>query len=118
MEDAAKDETALACRHEALGAAEKARHQELLRDLMTSVRERQESPDGYGFRLPPDAFLKAAEWITLERRCCPFLRFGLDWAEGESAPWLRLGGREGVKEFLVRVAAGEGAALSLKGAAP
>jgi hypothetical protein len=42
-----------------------------------------------------------AEWIALERRCCPFFRFQLD-VEGETGPvWLRLTGA-GVKEFLAQ----------------
>jgi len=43
---------------------------------------------------------KAAEFISLERLCCPFLRFSLE-VEPEGGPiWLRLTGREGVKAFI------------------
>src|SRR5215471_8461622 len=41
----------------------------------------------------------AAEFITLERLCCPFYDFALE-SEREGGPvWLTLTGREGVKEF-------------------
>ena len=42
----------------------------------------------------------AAEFIALERLCCPFLNFGLE-IKAEGGPvWLRLSGREGVKAFI------------------
>jgi len=42
----------------------------------------------------------AAEFITLERLCCPFLTLALE-VERERGPlWLKLTGREGVKPFL------------------
>jgi len=66
------------------------------------VREVRELPDGYAFRLPADAKLlsRAGEWISLERRCCPFFDFELRWASGEETPWLRLTGSPEVKAFL------------------
>jgi hypothetical protein len=42
----------------------------------------------------------AAEFMTLERLCCPFLTLTLE-VERERGPlWLTLTGREGVKPFL------------------
>jgi len=40
----------------------------------------RELANGYAVRLATDAalFQQVAEWITLERRCCPFLALGLD----------------------------------------
>jgi len=40
-----------------------------------------------------------AEWITLERRCCPFLDLGLDWSASNRVS-LTLTGGPGVKTFL------------------
>ena len=61
-----------------------------------------ETADGYVLHLHAAApgFLKVAEWVTLERRCCPFLNFDLAWSAGDESPSLHLGGRHGVKEFL------------------
>ena len=58
-----------------LNAAQRVRHGELMEKLHASVVGQRELRDGYSFDLGPDAetFVSAAEWITLERRCCPFL---------------------------------------------
>jgi hypothetical protein len=50
---------------------------------------------------PADAavFLQLAEWISLERRCCPFLEFALEWKQDDSVS-VRLTGQPGVKEFI------------------
>jgi hypothetical protein len=43
---------------------------------------------------------KIAEWVTLERLCCPFFNFELDVNQGDNSVWLKLTGREGVKQFI------------------
>jgi hypothetical protein len=89
------------CRLDALGEAERLRQQALRSALHEAVTETQELPDGYALRLTADPalFLHVAEWVTLERRCCPFLSFALDWPAGGAA-WLRLTGGPDVKTFL------------------
>jgi hypothetical protein len=42
----------------------------------------------------------AAEWISFERLCCPFFSFQLDIASEGAPIWLRMTGREGVKQFM------------------
>ena len=42
----------------------------------------------------------AAQWIDLERRCCPFFNFQLDLQGGDGMLRLSLAGREGVKQFI------------------
>ncbi len=72
------------------------------REVFRAVTEISELPDGYAFRLPgeEDLIAKTAEFISLERLCCPFLGFVLE-VEPEGGPvWLRLTGREGVKAFV------------------
>ena len=72
------------------------------REVFRAVAEILELPDGYAFRLPgeQDLLAKTAEFISLERLCCPSLGFALE-AEPEGGPvWLRLTGREGVKAFI------------------
>jgi hypothetical protein len=59
----------------------------------------QRTPGGYAFTLAGKtlSLTEAAEWIGLERRCCPFLTFGLS-ASGDRSDWLlTLTGPEGVK---------------------
>jgi hypothetical protein len=62
----------------------------------------RELADGYALRLPAEngMILSVAEFITLERMCCPFFSFELEVGRDEGALWLKLTGREGVKEFL------------------
>jgi len=75
--------------------------------LKAAVKETRELQDGYAVRLTadPTRLREAAEWIALERRCCPFLALGLEWQEGGTV-WLRLTGGPGVKAFLARQLAG------------
>jgi hypothetical protein len=92
----------LACDLTALDPEQRERHQVHTRQLFASVQDIQELPDGYAFRLPieADTILKAAKFINLERLCCPFFNFALE-VEPEGGPlWLKLTGREGVKQFL------------------
>lgn len=78
------------------------RYLELRRFLGQSVRDVSELPDGYALELPAtdEAFLAVAEWITLERQCCPFMDFALDWRPSRAGLWLRLTGGDGVKAMI------------------
>jgi hypothetical protein len=91
----------IACRVSALDKAQRKRQQELLRLVRASAQATQDLSDGYAFRLAADPalFRQAAEWVTLERRCCPFLEFGLEWRKDDTV-WIRLTGGPGVKDFL------------------
>jgi hypothetical protein len=90
-----------ACRLDVFDRSEKQRYQELRTTLKAAVLESRELPDGYAMRLTADAglFRQVAEWITLERRCCPFLALALEWSASD-AVWLRVTGGPGVREFL------------------
>src|SRR5438034_1441692 len=46
------------------------------------------------------SLVRVAEFIELERRCCPFFRFELEVQDEGRAAWLRLTGRMGVKQFI------------------
>jgi hypothetical protein len=95
-------ESPLACNMLALDAEGRKRHQVVSEQLRAAGKEVQELPDGYAFRFPAEqaTILLVSEFIARERLCCPFFRFELI-AEQEGGPlWLRLRGREGVKEFI------------------
>jgi hypothetical protein len=97
-----ENQSAIACRLEALTETQHHREQELLQFIRKARLEGKETATGYAIRFPSDSsvVLQVAEFITLERLCCPFLGFELQ-VEAEAGPiWLRLSGREGVKEFL------------------
>ena len=97
-----ENESPIACDLSGLDTHQRRRYETLIAEMGTAVQEVRELPDGYAIRIPSEGsiFLAIAEWITLERLCCPFLRFVLE-IDSEGGPtWLRLTGREGVKEFL------------------
>ena len=97
--------SAIACRLEGLSNTQREREKELLQFVRKATLERKEVPTGFAFRFPSDSAvaLQIAEFITLERVCCPFLNFEFQ-AEAEGGPiWLELTGRDGVKEFLAQL---------------
>ena len=71
--------------------------------LFRAVQEIRELPNGYSFRLPnqSDILVTAAQFIALERLCCPFFGFGLEVEREGGAIWLSLTGRDGVKPFIM-----------------
>jgi hypothetical protein len=95
-------ESPIACNLNALDKEQRRRHQSLTAQLRAAVQETRELLDGYSFRLPSDeaTIQRTAEWIVLERRCCPFIAFGLEAGRENGPLWLSLTGREGVKPFL------------------
>jgi hypothetical protein len=44
-------------------------------------------------------FRELAEWVGLERRCCPFLGFALEWKQDDSVS-VQLTGQPGIKEAI------------------
>ncbi|HYR88410.1 MAG TPA: hypothetical protein VE422_30300 [Terriglobia bacterium] len=96
------NETPITCRMDALTREERARRAELLTQLSSAVNQVRGLPDGFLLTLSPvpNIWMTAAEFVTLERRCCPFLSFSLE-AEAEGGPMaMSITGRPGVKEFL------------------
>jgi hypothetical protein len=96
------EEFPIACDMSALDVGQRARHRELVRTLQVGIQGSAELADGYALRYgaEPQRFLELAEFVTLEKLCCPFLHFALEQEPGDGAVWLRLTGREGVKDFL------------------
>lgn len=92
----------LACDMSAIAPAKRAEHLTKSRELFSQIVSIRELTNGYAFELGdgPDVIVKAAQFIALEKLCCPFLHFAVE-VEAEGGPtWLRLFGREGVKEFV------------------
>jgi hypothetical protein len=92
----------LACDLGAFDPEERARYSALRAELGARRLGAREVAEGYEFSYPADAetILKLAEFVTLERRCCPFFDFALDIPAGDTAIRLTLGGDADVKEFL------------------
>ncbi len=93
--------TPIACRLDALTPADRAREGALLREHLASVLEAREGDEGFSFRYPgdPALFVRMAELVSLEHRCCPFLDFRLEW-RAEREPWLHVTGGAPAKTFL------------------
>ncbi len=102
VKENATTESPFACNLAGLNSEQRKLYTALVKKLHSSMQEVRELADGYAFRFSPEAtnIKELAEFITYERLCCPFFDFDLE-VERESGPaWLRLRGREGVKEFI------------------
>ena len=99
----------IACNLEAIGEAELPKYKSLCARLHAAVSETRELADGYAFRVNNHllSLVDAAQWISLERLCCPFLRFELRATGDESDYWLSLQGA-GEAKAIVREALGFG----------
>jgi hypothetical protein len=85
-----------------LSPEERQRQHELTVKLAGARVETKELADGYAFRVVSNAvsIAELGEWVTAERKCCPFFDFEIE-AERDGGPlWLKLRGREGVKAFI------------------
>ena len=89
------------CRPKALDGEERKRQQALLAAVRATVKETQELSDGYALRVPsdPKLFRDIAEWVTLERKCCGFVDYAIEWKRDDSV-WVKLTGGPGAKEAL------------------
>ena len=92
----------MACNMLALSPEQLERYETVRRGLEKEIQQVKELPNGYAFRYPSetDVYLRVAEFVTLERLCCPFLTFTVSLGQGRGPLWMRITGREGVKAFL------------------
>jgi hypothetical protein len=76
-----------ACRANALDKVQRGRQQALLETVRRTALAKRDLPDGLALMFPADAalFVELAEWVSLERRCCPFLAFALEWNVSDSS---------------------------------
>jgi hypothetical protein len=93
--------TVFACNIHAFSPEQRQRHSSLARGLREHGRLHA-LEDGYAFSFQPNAqrALELAEFMTLERLCCPFLTLEMMFAPDDGALTLRLRGEDGVKTFL------------------
>ena len=102
MKEEVTRESPFACNIAGLSTEQRKRYTVLVKKLQSSQQEIRELADGYAIKFPIEesTIQELAEFITYERLCCPF--FDLEIVlEREGGPaWLRLRGRDGVKEFI------------------
>src|SRR5215470_14921369 len=91
-----------ACDLNALTPNERNRRKELARSVGSAVSQRIELDNGFALQLDSARtnLVAIAEWIALERRCCPFLDFRLE-AKSDGGISVALTGKAGVKDFLL-----------------
>lgn len=91
-----------ACNLKAIPAADRHRYSGLVKRVRAAVTNRREVADGYAYQLDHQSLTlsEAAEWMGMERLCCPFLTFQLTVSGKQSSWLLTLTGPEGIKPLL------------------
>ena len=98
----ADSQAPFACNLRAFQPEQRQRWRVLLDGVYAAVSDRRELPNGYAFLIDTNRMplRQLAEWIDLERRCCPFFNFELAVQGEDGTTWLSLKGRPGVKAFI------------------
>lgn len=98
-----KKESPFACDMTAIATDQRDSHLATIKRLFQAVEQTRELPNGYAFRLPNESAVltTVAEFIAMERLCCPFFGFGLEVEPEGGLIWLSLTGRDGVKPFIM-----------------
>ena len=92
----------IACNLKAFQPQERVEWRKRMDQVMSAATSKRPLPDGYTVEIDPHkaSFRDVAEWVDLERKCCPFFVFELGLRGEDGAVWLNLRGRDGVKEFI------------------
>jgi hypothetical protein len=93
-------ESSFFCNPKAFNQTERKRYDELTRQLFHSVTSTTELANGYSYEMPSGSLSALAEWVSYERRCCPFFVFEIEVGNTSKPLRLRLTGPEGVKKFI------------------
>jgi len=96
-------ESPFACDMNAIAADQRNAHLATIDQVFRSVETIREIPNGDAFQLPnrSEMLVTVAEFIALERLCCPFFGFGVEVVREGGPVLLSLTGREGVKPFIL-----------------
>jgi hypothetical protein len=95
-------EAPFACNLKAFQPEERKEWRRLIDHVMMSVTAVKQLPDGYALTVDTKqaSIVEVAQWIDLERKCCPFFNFEVSMHGENGALTLALKGREGVKQFI------------------
>jgi len=85
-----------------LDDAERRRRELLDEWFQVGTAEILESQDGFAFWLDPACHIAkhVEEFVAIERRVCPFLRFRVTEDPTHDGPVLEIGGADGAKQFV------------------
>jgi hypothetical protein len=91
----------IACDLGVFSPSERARYDQLRATLQAAAHVEQAN-GGYAVRLPGDdeTFRAVAEWVLLERRCCPFISFSISFGDSSQPLRVALTGDAVVEEVL------------------
>ena len=96
-------DNAIYCNMDVFTPLERERHIQTTTQLFQTVQGIHEAQIGYEFIFPNhglESIAAFAEFISNERRCCPFLEFTLKIPSNDQSISLLLTGPEGTQEFL------------------
>jgi hypothetical protein len=90
------------CNLKALSVKERVRHMQLTYEIERARVETVEMANGFAFRFQDGtvSLAELAEWVSAERKCCPFFDFEIEQQADDGPLWLKLRGKEGAKEFM------------------
>jgi hypothetical protein len=97
---------AIACDLTVFSNSERIKHMALAKSLLEQARQVIEHKDGFTFVFEQSPFLEIqiADWVSKEKKCCPFFSFDLSRANTPPSLRLRISGPDRAKEILRPVA--------------
>ena len=101
-EQATVEPSGFYCNLKALSVKERARHMLLTLEIERARVETIELASGFAFRFEDGTVSLAnlAEWVSAERKCCPFFDFEIELQADNGPLWLKLRGKDGAKAFM------------------
>ena len=96
-------DTAIYCNMDVFTPSEREHHIQTTTQLFQTVQGIHETQNGYEFIFPnhrSESIAAFTEFISNEKRCCPFLEFTLRIPSNDKPISLLLTGPEGTQEFL------------------
>ena len=90
------------CDMSALTTEARARHRALATQIRPAIVRFSELDDGYAaeFAMTDETLMRLAEFVSLERLCCPFFTLAVEVGRERGPLSLRITGRDGVKPFI------------------
>jgi hypothetical protein len=102
MEQTMIEASGFYCNLKALSVKERVRHLQLTYEIERARVETVELANGFAFRFQDGtvSLAELAEWVSAERKCCPFFDFEIEQQADDGPLWLKLRGQEGAKAFM------------------
>jgi hypothetical protein len=104
--ESAHGDTLIACDLTVFSTTERIKHLALAKSLLGKARQVIEHENGFTFAFEQSRLLEMqiADWVSKEKRCCPFFSFEVSRANAPPSLRLRISGPDAAKEILRPVA--------------